>query len=128
MKPYLAFLIPLIALSADAPANLLRTWQGIPGVERTPKGRLFVSWFSGGTKEPSPENTVYLAYSNDQAKTFTEPMPMAGPRGGGRAFDPALWRDPGGRLWYIFNRGNKDTAEHGVYARTCDNPDAAVPV
>ena len=40
------------------------------------------------------------------------------------AFDPALWRDPAGRLWYLFNRGNKDTAEHGVYARICDKPDA----
>ena len=95
MKPSLALFIPLITLSTDAPANLLRTWQGIPGVEHTPKGRQIVSWFSGGTKEPAPENTVYLSYSDDRA----------GPRGGGRIFDPALWRDPGSRLWYIFNRG-----------------------
>jgi predicted neuraminidase len=128
MKLLLALLIPLLTLAADTPANLLRTWQGIPGVERTPKGRLFVSWFSGGTKEPSPDNTVYISYSDDGAKTFTEPLPMAGPRAGSRAFDPTLWRDPGGKLWYIFNRGNNDTAEHGVYARTCDKPDAAVPV
>ena len=60
MKILLAFILPLIAFSADKPVNLLRTWQGIPGIERTPKGRLFVSWFSGGTKEPAPENTVYL--------------------------------------------------------------------
>lgn len=128
MKLLLALLIPLIALSADKPVNLLRTWQGIPGLEQTPKGRLFVSWFSGGTKEPAPENTVYLSYSDDQGKTFTEPMPLAGPRGGDRAFDPTLWRDPGGKLWYIFNRGNKDLAEHGVYARTCDDPDGKTPV
>lgn len=128
MKRLFVLLIPLMALSADMPANLLRTWQGIPGLEQTPKGRLFVSWFSGGTKEPAPENTVYLSYSDDQAKTFTEPMPMAGPRGGDRTFDPTLWRDPDGRLWYIFNRGNKDVAEHGVYARTCDDPDAVIPV
>lgn len=127
-KLLLALLIPLIAASAGKPVNLLRTWQGIPGLERTPKGRLFVSWYSGGTREPAPENTVYLAYSDDQGKTFTEPVPMAGPRGGARAFDPTLWRDPGGKLWYIFNRGNKDRAEHGVYARTCKNPDAATPV
>ena len=42
-----------------------RTWQGIPGLERTAKGRVFVSWFTGGPKEPTPENTVVLCYSDD---------------------------------------------------------------
>jgi len=119
---------PLGAFSADQPSNAKRTWQGIPGLERTPNGRLFVSWFSGGPKEPAPENTVYLCRSDDQGHSFTEPVPMARPTGSGRAFDPTLWRDPGGRLWYIFNRGNKKTAEHSVYARTCADPDAATPV
>jgi predicted neuraminidase len=107
-------------------ADLTRTWQGIPGIERTPKGRVFLSWFSGGTKEPAPENSVLLAYGDGMA--FGAPVVMAGPREGSRAFDPTLWRDPGGRLWYIFNRGNRDTGLHGVYARICDKPDAAVPV
>src|SRR5437763_536640 len=96
-----------------------RAWQGIPGLERTPKGRVFVSWFSGGKNEPQPQNTVYLCSSDDGGKTVTEPQPMAGPKDGARAFDPALWRDPRGTLWFLFNRGNKDKAEHGVYARTC---------
>jgi len=42
-----------------------RTWQGIPGIERTAQGRVFVSWFTGGLKEPSPDNTVVLARSDD---------------------------------------------------------------
>jgi hypothetical protein len=25
-----------------------RAWQGIPGLERTAKGRVFSSWFTGG--------------------------------------------------------------------------------
>jgi hypothetical protein len=53
---------------------------------------------------------------------------MAGPKNGARAFDPTLWIDPEGRLWYIFNRGNKDAAEHAVHARFCDDPDAKSPV
>jgi predicted neuraminidase len=121
-------LLPPSAGLAEPPADIARTWQGIPGLERTPKGRLFVSWFSGGPKEPSPENTVLLCYSDDQGQTFTQPRPMAGPIGRCRTFDPTLWRDPRGRLWYIFNRGNQETAEHGVYARICDDPDAATPV
>ncbi len=124
----LALLISVISVSAEKPADLLRTWQGIPGLERTPKGRLFVSWYSGGTKEPAPENTVYLSYSNDNGKRFSAPVPMAGPRGGDRTFDPTLWLDPQRRLWYIFNRGNKDQGRHGVYARICERPDAATPV
>lgn len=116
------------AAPVGEPAGLLRTWQGIPGIERTPKGRLYVSWFSGGPREPALENTAYLAYSDDQGAHFTQPKPMAGPRDGSRAFDPTLWLDPQRRLWYIFNRGNKDQARHGVYARRCDRPDATPPV
>jgi predicted neuraminidase len=121
-------LAPLTVFSATPLSSPQRTWQGIPGVERTPKGRLFVSWFSGGPREPAPENTVYLSYSDDQGTTFVTPEPMAGPIGTSRAFDPTLWRDPNGKLWYIFNRGDKETAKHGVYARTCDTPDAATPL
>ncbi|HSH93153.1 MAG TPA: hypothetical protein VK968_03330, partial [Roseimicrobium sp.] len=59
----LLLIAPMRSFSADnAPAMPVRTWQGIPGLECTPKGRVFVSWFTGGPKEPSPENTVLLAY------------------------------------------------------------------
>ena len=47
---------------------------------------------------------------------------------GARCFDPCLWIDPKGRLWYVFNRGNKDTAKHDVWARICEEPDAKTPV
>lgn len=105
-----------------------RTWQGIPGLERTAQGRVFVSWFTGGVKEPAPENTVVLAYSDDAGQTFTEPQAMAAPSGDTRCFDPTLWIDPQGRLWYIFNRGNKTRATHDVHARICDEPQADPPV
>ena len=49
-----------------------------------------------------------------------------GSRDGSRAFDPTLWIDPKGRLWYIFNRGNKEKAVHDVHARICKDPDAEV--
>ena len=38
-----------------------RLWQGIPGVEVTKGGRLWVSYFTGGEKEPSTENCVARA-------------------------------------------------------------------
>ena len=105
-----------------------RTWQGIPGLERTTHGRVFVSWFTGGPKEPAPENTVLLSWSDDGAKTFTPPQAMGEPKDGTRCYDPTVWIDPGGRLWYLFNRGNKDTAQHDVWARICEQPDAPTPL
>ncbi len=105
-----------------------RSWQGIPGLERTARGRVFASWFTGGPKEPAPENTVLLSWSDDGAKTFTVPQAMGEPKDGTRCYDPTVWIDPKGRLWYIFNRGNKDTAQHDIWARICDQPDAQTPV
>jgi len=115
------------ARESELTGNLLRAWQGIPGLERTAGGRIFVSWFSGGRQEPAVENTVYLSQSDDQGHTFLEPSPMAGSRNGERCYDPTLWIDPNGKLWYIFNRSNRETAEHGVYARICEQPDATPP-
>ena len=112
---------------ADMVAN--RTWQGIPGLERTDSGRLFFTWFTGGTGEPSPENIVILCYSDDDGKTHSSLQIMGVCLSDGtRAYDPVPWIDPKGRLWYIFNRSNRTTAEHGVYVRICDNPDAVTPV
>ncbi len=103
-------------------------WQGIPGLERTPAGRLYISWFSGGAKEPQLENFVLLSYSDDGGKTFTEPRIMASPENGTRAFDCGIWIDPLGRLWYFFNRGDDVNAVHTTHARICENPDAETPV
>ena len=131
--PLLAALLlaPLALLHAAEPVVIdldQRTWQGIPGIERTAKGRVYVSWFTGGPKEPSPDNTVVLSYSDDAGKTFTPPEAMGLPTNDGtRCFDPTPWIDPKGRLWYIFNRGNKDLPKHDVWARICDDPDAAKP-
>jgi hypothetical protein len=127
----LCFLLSLVTACASAVepfGERHETWQGIPGLERTAKGRVFSSWFTGGPKEPSPENIVLLCYSDDQAKTFTPLQVMAEPKNGTRCFDPTLWIDPKGRLWYIFNRGNQDTAVHDVHARICADPDTTPPV
>ena len=106
-----------------------RTWQGIPGIERSAKGRVFACWFTGGPKEPSTENTVVLSYSNDGGKTFTTPEAMSFPLNDGtRCYDPCLWIDPKGRLWYLFNRSLKDSKQHGIYARICKKPNASSPI
>ena len=106
-----------------------RTWQGIPGLERTEGGCLFFTWFTGGAREPDTENIVLLCYSDDGGKTHS-PLQIMGASfsDGTRAYDPVPWIDPKGRLWYVYNRSNKTTAEHGVYVRICEKPDAVTPV
>ena len=42
-------------------ADDVRTWQGIPGVERAPNGRLWVVWYTGGAFEGDVTNYAMLA-------------------------------------------------------------------
>ena len=122
------FISEATAASPDA-AVASRTWQGIPGLERTPNGRLFFTWFTGGDKEAKSkeDNTALLCHSDDGGKTHLPLQVMAAPKDGSRCYDPVPWIDPKGRLWYIFNRGSK-AGKHGVHARVCENPDAPEPV
>ena len=121
----------LLALSVLQPFSLsaLCSWQGCPGVERTPNGRLFFTWFTGGAYEPDPANMVVLCYSDDDGKTHSPLQVLAAPKEEEeRYYNPAPWIDPRGRLWYIYCHSNIKTGLHGVYARVCKNPDAPEPV
>jgi len=126
----IATVVSNVAAAAPLPVDLpSRTWQGIPSLERTPNGRVFISWFTGGPKEPAPDNTVVLSFSDDGGRTFFAPEPMALPLSDGtRCYDPCLWIDPRGRLWYLFNRSVAGSSRHGVYARICTAPDASPPI
>lgn len=100
-----------------------QSWRGIPGIERSDGGRLFVSWFSGGRREPEEANRVYLQISDD-GESFSDPVVMCDPPGDTRAFDPCLWKDPRGRIWYIYNLANRREQRYGVWVRCCAEPDA----
>jgi len=47
---FLLFPITIFAGAVEPLAEPHRVWQDIPGLERTAKGRVFASWFSGGPK------------------------------------------------------------------------------
>lgn len=98
-----------------------RIWQGIPAIERTKKGRLFCTFYSGKTTE-TLGNFCPLIYSDDDGKTWTEPIATAYDGEMSRCFDPVLWIDPLGRLWFIWDRAPK----LGVYASICEDPDAEI--
>ena len=105
------------ALAAYSAKN--RVWQGVPTVERTKRGRFFAAWMSGGYKSYLG-NYCILTRSTDGGKTYSEPIAAADAGNGGRCYDPCLWIDPRGRLWFFW----AVQPEHAVWAARCDDPDA----
>jgi hypothetical protein len=119
-----------------------RLWQGCPTIARTPGGRLWAGWYSGGPKEPDELNYNILACSDDDGKSWREPVLIIDsiPEILLRAIDIQLWTDPSGKLW-VFWTETRDSAEKdengrcleycddifGTWAITCDNPDADQP-
>ncbi len=96
-----------------------RIWQGIPSIEVTEKGRVFLTFYSGGTREEIG-NYVILVKSDD-GMDFSEPVAAAFLEDH-RCFDPCLWIDPLKRLWFTWSC----SPDNAVYAAVCDNPDADV--
>lgn len=98
-----------------------RLWQGIPSIEVTPGGRHFCTFYSGGTMEEIG-NFVMLFVSED-GEDYSR-MIAAAYEEEQRCFDPNLWIDPLGRLWFTWSR----LPDYGIFASICDDPDAEVPV
>ena len=104
-----------------------RLWQGIPTIERTPGGRLWCSFFSGGQREPEPGNFILITDSVDDGATWSEPCAIIHMHDKTRAYDPYLWMDPYGNLWLFYNLANKNEMSFSVWAiKTC-NPDSPEP-
>lgn len=92
-------------------------WVGIPGIEVTKKGRTFLCFYSGGTKEEIG-NYVILVKSDDGIN-FSDPVAVCYEQGY-RCYDACVWIDPLGRLWLTWSRCPED----GLYGAICDDPDA----
>lgn len=100
------------------------------GIDRTPKGRLWAAWIAGGDSE---KGLVVTASSDDNGATWTEPRLVIDPSDapGGfarRSLVGNFWTDPTGKLWLFYDQsiGYFD-GRAGVWAITCDNPDAKEP-
>ena len=96
-----------------------RLWQGIPSIERTKNGRFFYAFYAGGTKEEI--GNYVLLYACREGETCDIPVAVTY-REGSRCFDPCLWIDPLGRLWFIWSMMPEDA----VYASLCERPDDEV--
>jgi predicted neuraminidase len=104
-----------------------RLWLGIPGIERAANGRLWCTFYSGGPREPDPDNLLLLTTSADDGASWSTPEVIVNPAGATRAYDPALWHDPAGCLWLIYNQANLETREFDLWAMTTDQSSSARP-
>ena len=131
-------LVPPPVNTAPGPeyADDTRVFQGIPGLERAPNGRLWALWYAGGPDErgrlssdgEGAGNYVLLVTSADDGHTWSGPRLVIDPPGLVRAYDPCLWRDPLGRLWLFWAQscGHWD-GRAGVWAIVAENAHDAHP-
>ena len=86
----------------------IRKFQGCPTIAVTKKGRVFLGWYSGGTREPHIENYNILTFSDDGGKSFGRPY-LVIPSDKERlvhALDIQLWTAPNGSLWVFWVQNN----------------------
>jgi len=97
--------------------------QGVAGIERTAKGRL---WAVYGRDVESTRTYQVVKTSDNDGRSWSEVKLMILPRQGERAMDGSLWIDPLGRLWVFWGQsvGLQD-GRFGVWAMTTDDPDPA---
>ncbi|MCL4693395.1 MAG: glycoside hydrolase [Candidatus Hydrogenedentes bacterium] len=104
-----------------------RPFQGIPGIERAANGRLWATWYGGGPTE-GPENYCMLATSDDDGKTWSDVVLVVDVPGPVRTFDPCLWHDPEGTLWFFWAQGYTHwDGRAGVWAIATQNSGDAEP-
>lgn len=113
-------------------AQHLRTFQGIPGIERTASGRLFAVWYTGGTSE-CRKNYVCMTVSDDNGATWSDTVAVVDPpHPDVRAFDATLWVSPAGTLHLFWAQGcGGEDGQYecydgiaGVWVSILENPEA----
>ncbi len=106
-----------------------RAWQGIPGIERTKRGRIYAAWYSGGVTEEAG-NVLIIEKSDDDGRTWSDGFMLVqhdDPEV--RCFDETFWVDPKGRLWIFWAQSlGKYDGRCGVWGVYSENPDADAPV
>ena len=99
-----------------------RKWQGLPSVAVTGK-RIWVTLYSGGTKEPDPNGKNYTAllYSENGGQTWVDPyIVFDNP---GKDSYMTVWASPEGKLFLYFIV-KTDAKSYYMYEYYCSNPEA----
>ena len=118
LKP--AKMIPATGDYADS----ARLWQGIPGIEATPGGRLWALWYTGETGE-GPGNVVAVATCAGGDAPWEPPrFVIRHDTPAVRCYDPCLWLDPLGRLWLFWTQSESyHDGRAGVWAVRAADPE-----
>jgi hypothetical protein len=104
-----------------------RRFSGIPSLAVAGNGRLWATWYAGSTPDEDVNNYVVLATSGTQGDCWEELL-VVDPDGNGpvRAYDPELWIDPDGRLWFFWTQTiAHDGTVAGVWCMVNETPDDA---
>lgn len=128
--PDLALQPPRVTVTFDNDTNKsARGAQGVPAIERTADGRLWAAWYAGRSQRgvESSSSYVVLATSVDDGHSWSEKL-LVRARRFVHTYDPCLWIDPGGRLWFFWaqSAGVQD-GRMGVWAIVSENPEAETP-
>lgn len=101
------------------------------GIELTRGGRLWAAWVAGGDNDRA---FIIAATSDDRGTSWSHPRLVIR---SSEAQPPPLrrrprvsnfWTDPTGRLWLFYDQSMASyDGRAGLWAITCDNPDAAKP-
>ena len=130
----------------DTYISSARHWQGCPTIAITPGGRIYAGWYTGGSREPHINNYNLLIYSDDNGKTWSEPILII-PGNEDlmvQALDIQLWTAPDGRLFVFWVQNDAEKAigdkvgyysdgylfndkTHAQWMIVCDNPDSDTP-
>ena len=104
-----------------------RRFSGIPSMAVAGNGRLWATWYAGSTPNEDVNNYVVLSTGTTDG-TYWEEILVVDPDGSGpvRAYDPELWIDPDGKLWFFWAQ----TIAHngtiaGVWYMVNENPNDA---
>lgn len=109
-------------------AEKIRQFQGCPTLATTRGGRIYLGWYSGGTREPHMENYNLLIYSDDDGKTWSEPLIVI-PSNKElfiHALDIQLWMDPYGKLHVFWVQNNTEFAPEVLPETAPQKPAVAV--
>ncbi len=101
------------------------TRQGVPGIARTARGRLWVIY---GRDVESTRNYQVLKTSDNDGRSWSDVRLMILPRKGVRAMSACIWIDPQQRMWVFWGQsfGQQD-GRYGIWAITTDDPDKEDP-
>lgn len=108
-----------------------RDYAMVIGMDRTPKGRIWAAWVAGGD---SPKAYFVAASSDDGGRTWSKPRLVIDAPDAPTGLEVSVlvgnfWTDPTGRLWLFYDQSlHMFDGRAGLWAVTCDNPDAEEPV